>query len=207
MTTGREEVGSEASIRVRRAAAAALAGGAFAIGVGAALAGASAARGDSGTITTAPLPPPPDPTSQTITSTPPPSTGSTQPKPPKDSTPPPRVGDLHVDSSTPGQITLTWKLVNASDVDHVFVNRGPAGRCPEAPTRIGNLYAGTTVGTFNPRTSQVDKNERDTRHYCYAVFTLDTAGNWAKPVIHLARNPGDTTPPAVVGDVTVAPAG
>src|SRR6185312_6275928 len=47
VTTGREEVGSEASTRVRRAVAAAMAAGAFLLGAGVALVGAGAAIGDS----------------------------------------------------------------------------------------------------------------------------------------------------------------
>jgi hypothetical protein len=118
------------------------------------------------------------------------------------------VSGLRVDVSTPGQITLSWRLVHASDIAHVFVNRGPADHCPTAPAEVNpGLYAGTQIGPVSPRSSQVDTSPRDTKRYCYAVFTLDTAGNWASPVIKLARNPGDTTPPAPVTDVTVAAIG
>jgi hypothetical protein len=182
------------------------------VGIGAALITASTAMGDPGP-TQPPPPPPPPPsstaTTATITATPPPSSSTaSDPKPPKDSTPPPRVADLRVNVHTPGQITLTWRLVDAPDVDHVFVNRGPADRCPNEPASnvIAGSFAGTTIGPVDRRLRQVDTTAQDTKRYCYAVFTLDRVGNWSKPATHLARNPGDTTPPAVVSDVTSAPA-
>ncbi len=179
-----------------------MAGGAFLVGVGAALVGASTAMGDPSSTTAPPPPPPPPPSTQTITATLPPST-STQSKPPKDSTPPPRVANLRVNVHTPGQITLTWELVDAPQVAHVFVKRGPANQCPTFPLQ----KSARTIGSFDPRTRAVDTTAKDGIRYCYAVFTLDNAGNWAKPGRHMARNPGDTTPPAAVGDVTVIPAG
>ena len=180
-----------------------MAGGAFLVGVGAALVGASTAMGDPSSTTAPPPPPPPPPSStQTITATPPPST-RTQSKPPKDSTPPPPIANLKVNVHTPGQITLTWELVNASQVAHVFVKRGPAGQCPTFPLQ----RSARTIGSFDPRARAVDTTAKDGIRYCYSVFTLDNAGNWAKPGRHLARNPGDTKPPAAVGDVTVTPAG
>jgi hypothetical protein len=108
--------------------------------------------------------------------------------------------------SKPGRILLTWTLVHRADVASVFVNRGPAARCPNAPVPSRGFYAGTRIGDLTPRSRQVDPTERDMKHYCYAVFTLDAAGNWASPVPHLARNPGDHTPPASVTAVTVTPA-
>ena len=186
MTTGREEVGSEASTRVRRAAAAALAGAAFL--VGAAVAMADNGPSGNGSTTTAPSAPAP------ITTTP----GSSSPPttPPVDTTPPPkRVSHLKVTTPVPGQIVLTWRLVNPSNIAHVFVRRGLAGHCAKEPTLQ------TQIGSLDRRTKQVDKSEQDKVTYCYAVFTLDVAGRWASPVTRLARNKGDTTRPAAVTDV------
>jgi hypothetical protein len=98
---------------------------------------------------------------------------------------------------------LTWTLVNPSDVAHVFVMRKPAGDCPTIPVRTNpNQHIGARIGSLDARSRQVDTSERDKTSYCYAVFTLDLAGNWASPVTHLARNKGDTTPPAAVTDIT-----
>ena len=91
-----------------------------------------------------------------------------------------------------------------TDVASVFVRRGPAAHCPTAPVPLRGLFAGTRIGQLNPRSRQVDTTERDTRKYCYAVFTLDQAGNWAKPVTHRIRNPGDTIAPVAVTGVTAA---
>jgi hypothetical protein len=185
VTTGREEVGSEASTRARRVAAAAIAAGSL-------LVGAAIAAAD-----TQPPPPPPPNTGgggagSTITQTP----TSTAPR---DTTPPPRVHALRVDASTPGRIILTWTLVHRADVASLFVLRGPAGSCP---TREPLQASAARIGDVTPRTRQVDNTERDTRRYCYAVYTLDTAGNWASPVVAHVMNRGDTTAPAPVGDVT-----
>jgi hypothetical protein len=192
VTTGREEVGSEASIRVRRAAAAALATGAL-------LVGAAVAVADPG------QPPPPPPAPPTVSSggsttgsgT---STGGTAP--PADTKPPPRAHNLVVSAPRPGQIVLTWRLVHPTDVASVFVKRGPASHCPNAPVPLAGFFAGRQIGGLDPRSHQIDPTERDTKRYCYAVFTLDAAGNWAKPVTHRTRNPGDTKPPAAVRNMT-----
>jgi hypothetical protein len=186
VTTGREEVGSEASTRLGRAAAAALATVAFLLG--AAVAMADPGSKATGSTTTAPPPPPP--------STPGSSSPSTTPGQTTDSKPPPRIHDLKVGAPKPGQIVLSWTLVNPLDVAHVIVARGPAGQCPTQPIHV------TQIGGFDRRTTQVDPHEHDTTRYCYAVFTLDVAGNWAKPVTHLARNKGDTIPPAAVRDLS-----
>jgi hypothetical protein len=175
--------------------------GAFAIGVGAALVGASAAMGDPGPPSTAPSAPAP-PTSSTGSGGPSTITTTTQASRPTDQTPPPRAHDLRVTAPKPGQIVLTWRLVHRSDIASVWVNRGPASRCPQVPVASPGFYAGRTIGPVGPRSRQVDKGERDTKNYCYAVFTLDKAGNWAKPVTHLIRNPGDTTPPVAVTGLT-----
>jgi len=174
--------------------------GAFAIGVGAALVGASAAMGDPGPPSTAPSAPAP-PTSSTGSGGPTTITTTTQPRP-TDQTPPPRAHDLRVTAPNPGQIVLTWTLVRPTDIASVWVNRGPASRCPQVPVASPGFYAGTTIGPLARRLRQVDKSERDTKRYCYAVFTLDKAGNWAKPVTHLIRNPGDTIAPAAVTGLT-----
>ncbi|HSD02815.1 MAG TPA: hypothetical protein VLB81_10610 [Gaiellales bacterium] len=102
----------------------------------------------------------------------------------------------------PGQIVLTWTLVHPTDIASVFVKRGPASHCPQVPIASGGFFAGTAIGSFAPRSRQVDASERDTKRYCYAVFTLDKAGNWAKPATDLIRNPGDTTAPAAVTGMT-----
>ena len=174
--------------------------GAFAIGVGAALVGASAAMGDPGPPSTAPSAPAP-PTSSTGSGGLTTITTTTQPRP-TDQTPPPRAHDLRVTAPNPGQIVLTWTLVRPTDIASVWVNRGPASRCPQVPVASPGFYAGTTIGPLARRLRQVDKSERDTKRYCYAVFTLDKAGNWAKPVTHLIRNPGDTIAPAAVTGLT-----
>jgi hypothetical protein len=186
VTTGREEVGSEASTRLGRAAAAALATVAFLLG--AAVAMADPGSKASGSTTTAPPPPPPSTGGSSS-----PSTTAGQPT---DLKPPPRARDLRVDAPKPGEIVLSWTLVNPSDIAHVIVARGPAGHCPTQPIHVAQ------IGGFDRRTTQVDSKEHDTTRYCYAVFTLDVAGNWASPVTHLARNKGDTTPPAAVTDIT-----
>lgn len=111
--------------------------------------------------------------------------------------------DLRVSTSKPGEIALTWTLVHPSDVAHVFVVRGPAGQCPTAPLQRG----ATRIGAFDPRSSQIDKHEHDTTRYCYAVFALNAAGAWAPPVTHLARNKGDTVPPAPVTAVAAVVGG
>jgi hypothetical protein len=105
---------------------------------------------------------------------------------------------MHVSAPKPGQIVLTWTLVHRADVAHVFVLRGPAARCPTSPIQA----SATRIGSLDPRTREVDATERDTKRYCYAIFTLDAAGNWASPVTHFARNKGDQTPPAAVKGVT-----
>ena len=46
------------------------------------------------------------------------------------------------------------------------------------------------IGGFSRRTTQIDKTERDTIRYCYAVFTLDAAGNWDTPVTRSCPEPG-----------------
>jgi hypothetical protein len=142
-----------------------------------------------------PAPPAPPP--------PPPSTGGGGSSSPSttagqsgDNTPPPRAHSLHVSAPKPGEIVLSWTLVNPSDVAHVIVARGSAGHCPTQPIHVPR------IGGFDRRTTQVDAKEHDTTRYCYAVFTLDVAGNWASPVTHLARNKGDTTRPAAVTGLT-----
>jgi hypothetical protein len=196
VTTGREGVGSEASTRARRAAAAALASAAFLVGAAVAMAD----PGSPGTGSTTTAPPAPPPTSGGSSS---PATTPGTPTPPTDSTPPPRARNLQVSAPKPGEIVLTWTLVNPSDVAHVFVMRKPAGHCPTIPVRTNpNQHIGTRIGSLDARSREVDTSERDKTRYCYAVFTLDAAGNWASPVTHLARNKGDTTPPVAVSDVT-----
>jgi len=98
---------------------------------------------------------------------------------------------------------LTWQLVHPSDIAAVFVRRNPAGHCPTAPVKSKvTPKVGTLIGPLSPRTHQVDTTEHDGTRYCYAVFTLDTPGNWASPATHLARNPGDHTRPAAVTGLT-----
>jgi hypothetical protein len=188
VTTGREEVGSEASTRARRAAAAALATAAFLLGTAVAMAD--------------PAPPPPPPV--------PPSGGggSTSPSGPttsSDSTPPKRARNLKVAAPNPGQLVLTWTLIHPSDIAHVFVRRGPAGHCPTSPVPFHTSsphQAGKQIGSVDTRTRQVDPSEKDGKRYCYAVFTLDKAGNWDRPVTQLAQNEGDTKAPAAVTRLT-----
>jgi hypothetical protein len=158
------------------------------------LLGAAAAMADpgskaSGSTTTAPPPPPPSTPGSSSPSTTP---GQTTPH----SKPPPRVHDLKISTPKPGQIVLSWALVNPSAVAHVIVARGPAGHCPTQPLQ------GTRIGDFNRRTTQVDAKEHDTTRYCYAVFTLDVPGAWLSPVTHLARNKGDTIPPMAATGLT-----
>ena len=146
----------------------------------------------NGSTTTAPPPPPPSTGgSSSPSTTPGTSTTPTTPTTPKDDTPPPRARGLKVSAPKPGQIVLTWTLVHPSDIAHVFVLRKPAGHCPTFPLQ----RTATQIGSLNPRSRQVDSNERDTTKYCYAVFTLDAAGNWASPATLGARNPGDRTRP------------
>jgi hypothetical protein len=165
--------------------------------------GAAVATADPGP----PAPPPPPP--------PPPTTGdssgsgsggggsggggggstSTTTTPPPDTTPPKRVRDLRVTAPEPGRIVLSWTLVHPADVAHVIVVRGRAGNCPTDPLQ------NTQIGGFDPRAHQVDAAEHDRTRYCYAVFTLDAAGNWAPPVTHRGRNQGDLVPPAAVTGV------
>jgi hypothetical protein len=184
VTTGREEVGSEASTRVRRAAAAALAGAAF-------LVGAAVAMADPG-----PAPPPPPPNTGGS------SSPSTTPGSTRDTTPPPRVSGLHISAPKPGRMVLSWTLVNPSDVAHVFVLRKSGGHCPTLPVRTNSTqHIGVLIGSLGPRTHEVDTTEHDRTTYCYAVFTLDAAGNWASPVTDRVRNPGDVTAPTAVTDV------
>ena len=153
----------------------------------------------NGSTTTAPPPPPPSTGgSSSPSTTPGTSTTPTTPTTPKDDTPPPRVRGLKVSAPKPGQIVLTWTLVHPSDIAHVFVLRKPAGHCPTFPLQ----RTATQIGSLNPRSRQVDSNERDTTKYCYAVFTLDAAGNWASPATLGARNPGDRTPPVAVTGLT-----
>ena len=99
----------------------------------------------------------------------------------------------------PGRILLTWKLVHPADIASVFVLRGPAGRCP---TNQPLQASAARIGGVTPRTRQADTTEHDRKRYCYAVYTLDNAGNWASPVTHFARNKGDTTAPAAVTGIT-----
>jgi hypothetical protein len=122
--------------------------------------------------------------------------------PSTDTTPPPRVHDLKVNTSKPGQIVLTWTLVHPADIASVFVLRGPAGHCP---TKQPLQPSATRIGSFAPRTRAVDLREHDTTRYCYAVYTLDRVGNWASPVIERTVNPGDTTAPNAVTDVIATP--
>jgi hypothetical protein len=143
-----------------------------------------------GSTTTAPPPPPPSTGGSSSTST---TSGQ-----PADSKPPPRAHDLKVNVAKPGQIELSWTLVHPSDVAHVFVLRGPAGRCPTSPLQ----RTAARIGSLDARSRQVDTTEHDTTRYCYAIFTLDAIGNWASPVTHLARNKGDTTPPDAVTGLT-----
>ena len=153
--------------------------------------------GNASTTTAPSAPPPITPGSSSPATTPNSSTS------PSDNTPPPRAKGLKVSAAKPGQIVLTWKLVHPSDISTVFVRRRPAGHCPTAPikTRI-TPRVGTLIGPLDPRTRQVDTTEHDTTRYCYAVFTLDVAGNWASPVTKVARNKGDTTPPTAVTGLT-----
>jgi hypothetical protein len=168
------------------------------VAVAALLVGAAVAAADPGP----PPPPPPPPTGSGGGSSTGPASSSTTPTQATDKKPPPRARDLRVSAPRPGQIVLTWTLVHPADVASVFVDRGPASRCPNAPVPLGGYFAGRQIGPLDPRSRQVDQSERDTKRYCYAVFTLDQAGNWASPVTHLVRNPGDTTPPAGVSGVT-----
>ena len=193
VTTGREEVGSEASTRVRRAAAVALAGAAFL--VGAAVAMADNGPSGNGSTTTAPSAPPPITPAPGSSS---PATTPTTPTTPTHSAPPPRVRGLKITARKPGQIVLTWTLANPSEVAHVFVLRRPAGHCPTSPVQ----RTATRIGSLDARTRQVDTTEHDTTRYCYAVFTVDSIGRWVSPVTHLARNKGDITKPAPVADLT-----
>ncbi|MGH3378657.1 MAG: hypothetical protein ACRDP6_28425, partial [Actinoallomurus sp.] len=92
---------------------------------------------------------------------------------------------------------LSWTLPPDPSIAAVIVARGPGTHCPTHPPTNNSQ-----IGGFSPRTTQIDRTESDTTKYCYAVFTLDAAGNWATPVKRLAQNPGDTTRPAPVTGVT-----
>lgn len=155
----------------------------------------------NGSTTTAPPPPPPSTGGSSSPSTTPGT--PTTPATPTDTKPPPRARHLQVSAPKPGQIVLSWTLADPSDVAHVFVLRKPAGHCPTVPVKTTSTqHIGTRIGSLDARTHQVDTTEHDTTRYCYAVFTLDQAGNWASPVTHLARNKGDVTPPAAVTGLT-----
>jgi hypothetical protein len=181
----------------------ALAGAAFL--VGAAVAMADNGPSGNGSTTTAPPPPPPDTGGSSSPSTTPSTTPNTNPAAPTDSTPPPRARGLRVSVAKPGRIVLTWKLVHPSDIAALFVRRKPAGHCATAPIKSKvTPNVGTLIGPLSPRTRQVDTTERDGKSYCYAVFTLDKAGNWASPATHVAMNPGDHTPPAAVTGLTTS---
>ena len=177
----------------------ALAGAAFLVGAAVAMAD----NGPSGNASTTTAPSAPPPITPAPGSSSPATTPSTNPTAPSDSTPPPRAKGLRVSAPKPGQIVLTWKLVHPSDIAAVFVRRKPAGHCPTAPIKTKVILdVGRRIGSLAPRTQETDTAERDGKKYCYAVFTLDTAGNWASPATHLARNPGDQTRPDAVTDLT-----
>ena len=177
MTTGREEVGSEASTRRWRAAAAALATAAF-------LLGAAAAMADP--APTAPSPPPP------------PSTGGrarlelavdqTAGPDPRDNTPPPRAHGL---SQRPEARRDRAHMDARPPIRHRHRVRRREVRRP-LPDRADARYP--AIGGFDRRTHRSTRRSTTRTTYCYAVFTLDIAGNWAHPVTHLARNKGDATP-------------
>lgn len=156
----------------------ALAGAAF-------LVGAAVAMGD-------PAPPPPPPNTGGGGGATSPSTPATS----SDNTPPKRATHLVVTTPKPGRNVLSWTLPPAPDIAVVIVARGPAGKCPSQPLH------GAQIGGTDRRTTQIDTTERDATRYCYAVFTLDAAGNWDTPVTRVARNPGDMQPPGPVTGVT-----
>jgi hypothetical protein len=169
-----------------------------AMAIGGLLVGAAVAVADTGP----PPPPPPPPDTGGGGSTSTPTTTVTPPTQTHDKTPPPRVHGLNVTAKKPGQIVLTWTLVHPADIASVFVLRGPAGRCP---TKQPLQSSANRIGSIEPRQRQVDTKEHDGTRYCYAVYTLDKAGNWASPVLARIANPGDTTAPVAVTDVTATP--
>jgi putative peptide zinc metalloprotease protein len=88
--------------------------------------------------------------------------GGTQP-------PPPATG-LSADTSTPGEVSLSWALPSAADVAQTVVRRADGGGCPTTAT------SGTPIGGTTVRSSQTDSTVSDDTTYCYAVFVLDSQG-------------------------------
>ena len=99
------------------------------------------------------------------------------------STPPPPPGEASADTSTPGEVTLTWTLPAEGDVAGITVRRGDDTACPASPT------SGTAVGGSSLRSSQVDAAIVPGSSYCYSIFTLNSASTPSTPATVTATVP------------------
>jgi hypothetical protein len=89
---------------------------------------------------------------------------------PPDLTPPSAPTGVVV-SGTPGHVVVAWTAATGNPNDYI-VRRSASGHCPPGPTRahlVNPVGAGTTTVT--------DDTAVAGKHYCYAVFAVDKAGN------------------------------
>jgi hypothetical protein len=91
-----------------------------------------------------------------------------------DSIQPGPVTSVHVDPTGPTTIQLSWVNPADSDFDHIVIRRGDDNAFPAAPTEGGSLVA--TVGP--DVTTVIDASLAPGQLYAYAIFTVDTSGNY-----------------------------
>jgi hypothetical protein len=96
------------------------------------------------------------------------------------------VTNLSADTSTSGQVTLTW--TNPSSLAGDVVRRGSATSCP------ASVLAGTGIGGTSTRTSQVDASGTVGTTHCWSVFTTDGASNYSTAISVVAQVPSGGGP-------------
>jgi len=89
------------------------------------------------------------------------------------------VTGLSADTSTSGQVTLSWNNSFGGNVAGDVVRRDASNSCPTSAT------GGTGIGDTTLRTSQVDTSVSLGTSYCYTVFVTDGSGDYsvAKSII------------------------
>jgi putative peptide zinc metalloprotease protein len=97
--------------------------------------------------------------------------------------PPPPATGLSADTSTAGEVVLSWALPSSADVAQTVVRRDDSGACPTTVT------SGTPIGDTDVRTSQTDPTVIDATTYCYAVFIIDSQGRSSSPATVTAQTP------------------
>ena len=111
------------------------------------------------------------------------------------------ISDLTASSGENAKSTLSWTNPTAMDLREIVIRRSTKDGYPADHNSETSVYTNTTVEPGAAMT-YVDRNLTNGTTYKYAIFTVDTSGNWSGEPPVEGKNAASATPVAPVVDNT-----